>query len=124
MDNTTERDKLNSNRHERESEASSEIAENFLWNVADIQLQQQQQAQHIYKMQQVRNEQFQKILSHHQKMTLSMSLRDVQVPTFNGDPIDYCYFVGSFQNLIETKTSSDSARLFYSVQLLREKFKI
>ena len=45
-----------------------------------------------------------------------MSLPDVQVPTFNGDPIDYCYFVRSFQNLIETITSSDSARLFYLVQ--------
>ena len=45
-----------------------------------------------------------------------MSLPDVQVPTFQGDPIDYCYFVRSFQNLIETKTSSDSARLFYLVQ--------
>ena len=107
------RDKLNSNRHERQSEASSEVAQNFLHNMVDIQLQQQQQAQ---QMQQVYNEQFQQILSHHQQMTLSMSLPDVQVPTFNGDPIDYCYFVRSFQNLIETITSSDSARLFYLVQ--------
>ena len=59
------RDKLNSNRHERQSEASSEIAENFLRSVVDIQLQQQQQVQQMHEMQQVHNEQFQKILSHH-----------------------------------------------------------
>ena len=66
------RDKLNSN---RQSEASSEVAQNFLRNMVDIQLQQQQQAQQMYQMQQVYNEQFQQILSHHQQMTINVIAR-------------------------------------------------
>ena len=49
----------------------------------------------MYQMQQVRNQQFQQILSHHQEMAMSMSLPNVQVPTFK---------------------SSDTRRLFYLVQ--------
>ena len=112
----TTRTKPDPSRYERRSEASSEIAENFLRNVVDLQQQQQHQTQQMFQTQQYRDQQFQQLISHHQEMSLSMSLPDVQVPTFNGDPIDYCYFVRSFQNLIETKTSSDSARLFYLVQ--------
>ena len=45
-----------------------------------------------------------------------MTLPDVKVPTFSGNPVEYCYFIRSFENLIEAKTASHSARLFYLVQ--------
>ena len=35
---------------------------------------------------------------------------------FSGDPVDYSDFVRAFENLIETKTSSPSSRLYYLVQ--------
>jgi hypothetical protein len=100
----------------KESDASSEIAEEFLRSVTNIQEQQQHQMQEMFNMQESRDEQLQQLLSHHQQMALSMTLPNVQVPTFAGDPIEYCHFVRSFENLIEAKTASPSARLFYLIQ--------
>ena len=35
---------------------------------------------------------------------------------FAEDPVDYCNFVRSFENLIEVKTTDSNARLYYLVQ--------
>jgi hypothetical protein len=70
----------------------------------------------MFDMQESRDQHLQQLLSHHQKMTLSMSIPEVQVPTFTGDPIEYYHFLRSFENLIEAKTTSQNARLFYLVQ--------
>ena len=35
---------------------------------------------------------------------------------FTGDPIEYCDFIRAFENLVERKTSSSSARLYYLLQ--------
>ena len=35
------------------------------------------------------------------------------LPVFTGDPIEYCDFIRAFENLVERKTSSSSARLNY-----------
>ena len=56
------------------------------------------------------------LLNHHQTSTWAMTLPDVKVPAFSGNPVEYCYFIQCFENLIVAKTASHSARLFYLVQ--------
>ena len=38
------------------------------------------------------------------------------MPTFSGNPIEYWSFGQAFENLIESRTTSNSARLYYLVQ--------
>ena len=56
------------------------------------------------------------LLQRQQESTLALTLPQPEVPTFSGDPIEYWGFVRAFQNVIESKTTSDSARLYYLVQ--------
>lgn len=56
------------------------------------------------------------LLQRQQESTLALTLPQPDVPTFSGDPIEYWGFVRAFQNLIESKTNSESARLYYLVQ--------
>ena len=79
-------------------------------------IQQQQQMYQMLDMQQSQDQQLHQLLDHHQQLTLCISLPNVQVPTFSGNPIEYCHFIRSFENLIEAKTASYSAILFYLVQ--------
>ena len=46
----------------------------------------------------------------------TLTLPKQEVPIFSGDPIRYCKFVKAFECLIESKTSDNSARLYYLVQ--------
>jgi hypothetical protein len=39
-----------------------------------------------------------------------------EIPTFDGDPIEFQNFIRDFETLIELKTDSDSARLYYLIQ--------
>ena len=39
-----------------------------------------------------------------------------RVPIFDGDPMEYGAFVRAFENVIESKTSSSSERLYYLEQ--------
>ena len=59
---------------------------------------------------------FQQLLRQQQESILTLTLPQPDVPVFNGDPIDYNDFVRAFENLIERKTSSANARLYYLVQ--------
>ena len=58
----------------------------------------------------------QQLLQRQQESTLALTLPQPEVPTFSGDPIEYWGFIRAFQNVIESKTTSDSARLYYLVQ--------
>ena len=48
--------------------------------------------------------------------TLALTLPQPEVPTFAGDPIEYCNFIGTFESMIEEKTASHSARMYFLVQ--------
>ena len=58
----------------------------------------------------------QELIKQQQESTLALTLLEPEVSTFNGDPIEYWTFVRAFENLIERKTTSESARLYYLVQ--------
>jgi len=51
-----------------------------------------------------------------QESTLAFTLPQPEVPTFSGNPIEYWTFLRAFKNLNESKTSSQSTRLYYLVQ--------
>ena len=58
----------------------------------------------------------QQLLKQQQLHTLALTLPQPEVPTFTGDPIEFCNFTRAFENMIEAKTTSYSARLYYLVQ--------
>ena len=62
------------------------------------------------------NSMMQQLLQRQQESTLTLTLPQPEVPTFSGDPIEYWGFIRAFQNLIESKTTSESARLYYLAQ--------
>ena len=82
----------------------------------DLQRQQQEQNRNIMHIQQQQNHQVQQLLRQQQLHTLALTLPQPEVPTFSGDPIEYCNFIRAFENMIEAKTTSYSARLYYLVQ--------
>ena len=47
---------------------------------------------------------------------LTLTLPHAEVQTFDGDPVNYCNFICSFENLIEAKMKNSSTRLYYLVQ--------
>ena len=70
----------------------------------------------MFQLQQTRDHQLQQLLGQHQQWALSTMLPNVKVPTYCGDPVEYCHFIRSFENLIETKITSNNTRLYYLVQ--------
>ena len=61
------------------------------------------------------NQRMQKLIKQ-QESALAVTLPELEVSTFQGNPMDYWSFVRAFENLIERKTMSESARLYYLVQ--------
>ena len=59
---------------------------------------------------------FQQLLQQQQQSVMALTLPQPDLPIFDGDPTEYCDFVRAFENLIESKTRSSSARLYYLVQ--------
>ena len=59
---------------------------------------------------------FNQLLQQQQASINALTLPQPDLPLFDGDPTKYCDFIRSFENLIEKKTSSSSARLYYLVQ--------
>ena len=51
-----------------------------------------------------------------QEQASALTLPPNEEPCFSGDPIEYCTFIRAFESLIETKTKSPSARLYYLIQ--------
>lgn len=73
------------------SNASSDVAEEFLRTVTNIQQQQQDQMYDMYKIQD-RHQQLQQMFSCHNQIAALFALPNVEVPVFSGDPIEYCHF--------------------------------
>ena len=44
------------------------------------------------------------------------TLPQPSLQVFSGDPVDYCEFIRAFEHLIESKTTSPRARLYYLIQ--------
>jgi len=72
--------------------------------------------QRLFEVQHQQNSRMQELIQRQQESTLALTLPQPVVPTFSGNPIDYWPFIKAFENLIETKTPSESARLYYLVQ--------
>ena len=100
---------------DRESQYSISSEERFRL-LMDLQCQQQEQNRNMINIQQMQNQQVQELLKQQQLHTLALTLPQPEVPTFTGDPIEYCSFIRAFQNMIEPKTTSYSARMYYFVQ--------
>ena len=58
----------------------------------------------------------QELIQRQQESTLTLTLPRPEVPTFSGNPTEYWTFIRAFENLIERRTTSESARLYYLVQ--------
>ena len=56
------------------------------------------------------------LMAQQQKSALTLTLSKPEVPVFVGNPVEYNKFVKTFETLIEARTDSDSARLYYLVQ--------
>ena len=56
------------------------------------------------------------LLLKQQQHTLALMLPQPELPTFGGNPIEYPSFIRAFESLIESRTDSSSARLYYLVQ--------
>ena len=97
-------------RHREVDSRNSISSEEGFRQFMDIQWQQQEQNRNIMHIQQQQNYQVQQL------HTLVLTLPQPQVPTFSGDPIEYCNFIRAFENMIEAKTTSYSIRLYYLVQ--------
>ena len=56
------------------------------------------------------------LLRQQQEAIMALTLPQPDVHVFTGDPVEYCDFIRAFENLIESKTSSPSTRLYYLLQ--------
>ena len=101
------------------SSADSSTGERFLQELIDIQREQQRHNEQLVFYQQSRDRQLQELLSQQHRLSLTLSLPSTEVQVFDGDPVNYCNFVRSFENLIEAKTTDSNARLYYLVQYTR-----
>ena len=70
----------------------------------------------VLESQELQSFAFQKLLEQQQQHILALTLPQPDLPVFDGDPTRYCDFIRAFENLIERKTNSPSARLYYLVQ--------
>ena len=101
------------------SSADSSTGERFLQELIDIQREQQRHNEQLVFYQQSRDRQLQELLSQQHRLSLTLSLPSTEVQVFDGDPVNYCNFVRSFENLIEAKTTDSNARLYYLVHYTR-----
>lgn len=56
------------------------------------------------------------LLQQQKEQTMALSLPRIEMTVFSGDPADYNEFVTAFENIVESKTASSSAKLYYLVQ--------
>ena len=96
--------------------ADSSTGERFLRELIDIQRKQQWHNEQLMFYQQSRDRQLQELLSQQHRLSLTLSLPSTEVQVFDEDPVNYCNFVRSFENLIEAKTTDSNARLYYLIQ--------
>ena len=70
----------------------------------------------LLEAQQQQNYRLQELVLRQQESALALTLPQPKVSTFTGNPMEYWTFIRAFENLIENKTLSHSARLYYLVQ--------
>jgi hypothetical protein len=70
----------------------------------------------IVEMQDRQSNALQHLIHQQQQGVMALTLPQPSMPIFSGNPIDYCDFIRSFEHLIESKTTSASARLYYLIQ--------
>ena len=58
----------------------------------------------------------QQIVQQQQQSVMALTLPQPTIKPFKGEPIEYCDFIRSFEHLVEQKTPSPSARLYYLIQ--------
>lgn len=98
---------------------NSDVAEKFIQDMIDIQRQQQRHSEQLIHMQQYRDQQLQQLLRQHQQLTLPHA----EVKIFDGDPVHYCSFIRSFENLIKAKTKNSSTSCTTYCSILSAMFK-
>ena len=72
--------------------------------------------ENVLHAQERQNSAFQRLIEQQQQNMLALTLPQPDLPVFDGDPTRYHDFIRAFENLIERKTNSSSARLYYLVQ--------
>jgi hypothetical protein len=70
----------------------------------------------IVEMQDRQSNALQHLIHQQQQGVMALTLPQPSMPIFSGNPVDYCDFIRSFKHLIESKTTSASARLYYLIQ--------
>ena len=70
----------------------------------------------IVEMQDQQSYALRQLIHQQQQGVMALTLPQPSLSTFSGDPVDYYDFVRSFEHLIESKTASPSARLYYLIQ--------
>ena len=61
-------------------------------------------------------QQMEELLLKQQQHTLALMLPQPELTTYGGNPIEYLSFIRAFESLIESRTNSSSARLYYLVK--------
>ena len=72
--------------------------------------------QRLVETQDRQNSALQQLIQQQQAGVMALTLPQPSMQVFSGDPLDYCDFVRAFEHLVERKTPSPSARLYYLVQ--------
>ena len=72
--------------------------------------------QRLMETQDRQNTALQQLIQQQQAGVLALTLPQLSIQVFSGDPLDYCDFVRAFEHLVERKTTSPSVRLYYLVQ--------
>ena len=72
--------------------------------------------QQLMETQDRQNIALQQLVQQQQQSVMALTLPQPTMRTFKGDPLEYCDFIRSFEHLVEEKTLSPSARLYYLIQ--------
>ena len=98
------------------SEREANISETLIKHHLSVSDKNASEMLDIQKLQQQQNKEIQELLKQQQQQTLALTLPQPEVPVFSADPTEYSDFIRAFENLIESKTSDPSMKLYYLVQ--------
>eukprot|EP00794_Sanderia_malayensis_P013101 gene13101-14442_t len=62
------------------------------------------------------NQNFMQMMQQQQQGIMPLTLPQPAMEVFSGDPVDYCNFIRAFESLVEQRTTSPSAFLYYLIQ--------
>ena len=101
---------------QRSNESEENISETSITHHLSVSDKNATEMLDIERLQQQQNKQIQELLKQQQQQTLALTFPQPEVPVFSGDPTEYLDFTRAFENLIESKTSDPSMKLYYLVQ--------